>query len=77
MPRPSRWRRKIQTMNPELEAKRRFEIALFLEVTGEPGEKFFLKWWQAPAKMFSSRVSRRDIKPRPRQNFLHYHQRQT
>jgi hypothetical protein len=32
---------------------------------------------QAPAKMFSSRVSRREIKPRPRQNFLHYHQRQT
>lgn len=29
----------------DLEAKRQFEIALFLEVTGDPKEKFFLKWW--------------------------------
>lgn len=28
----------------DLEAKRRFEIHLFLTVTGEPKEKFFLKW---------------------------------
>jgi hypothetical protein len=28
----------------DLETKRRFEIHLFLTVTGEPKEKFFLKW---------------------------------
>jgi hypothetical protein len=32
---------------------------------------------QAPAKMFSSRVACREIKPRPRQNFRLYHHRQT
>jgi hypothetical protein len=32
---------------------------------------------QAPAEMFSSPASRRQIKPRPRQNFPLYHHRQT